>query len=58
MRFVGSLAAHAIGELDTRVETEEDRFLHDGFAALGADLRALGPRWREKSPDGESATKP
>jgi hypothetical protein len=58
MRFVGSLASHAVGDLDTRVETEEDRFLRDGFAALQADLRALAPRWREKSPDGESATKP
>jgi hypothetical protein len=58
MRFFGSLASHAIGDLDTRVEGEEDRFLRDGFAALHADLRVLAPRWREKSPDGESATKP
>jgi hypothetical protein len=48
MRFMGSLAAHAIGDLDARVEAEEDRFLRDGFAALAADLRSLAPRWREK----------
>jgi hypothetical protein len=48
MRFMGSLAARAIGDLDTRVEAEEDRFLRDGFAALAADLRSLAPRWREK----------
>ena len=58
MRFMGSLAAHAIGELDGRVEAEEDRFLRDGFAALQGDLRALSPAWREKPPEIESATKP
>jgi hypothetical protein len=46
MRFLGSLAAHALSDLDTRVEQEEDRFLHDGFVALQADLRTLAPRWR------------
>jgi hypothetical protein len=46
MRFLGGLAAHALGDLDDRVEQEEDRFLRDGFLALGADLRALAPRWR------------
>ena len=46
MRFVGSLASHAVGELNDKVEIEEDRFLHDGFAALQADTRALGNRWR------------
>jgi hypothetical protein len=45
MRFVGSLIGHAVGELDARVELEEDRFLHDGFAALQADVRTLGRRW-------------
>jgi hypothetical protein len=58
MRFMGSLAAHAIGELDGRVEAEEDRFLRDGFSALAADLRALAPRWRGKPLESESATKP
>ena len=46
MRFLGGLASHAIGDLDDRVEQEEDRFLRDGFVALQADLRALAPRWR------------
>jgi hypothetical protein len=46
MRFVGSLASHAVGDLNNKVEIEEDRFLHDGFAALQADARALGSRWR------------
>ena len=41
MRFLGSLGAHAVGDLDGKVEVEEDRFLHDGFAALQADVRAL-----------------
>jgi hypothetical protein len=46
MRFVGSLASHAVGDLNEKVEVEEDRFLHDGFVALQADTRALGGRWR------------
>lgn len=41
MRFLGSLASHAIGDLDDRVELEEHRFLRDGFVALQADLKAL-----------------
>ena len=45
LRFLGSLAAHAMGDLDTRVEAEEDRYLHDGFAALRADLGPLSARW-------------
>lgn len=46
MRFVGSLASHAVGDLNQKVEIEEDRFLHEGFVALQADARALGIRWR------------
>ncbi len=46
MRFLGSLASHAIGDLDKRVEAQEDAFLHDGFVALQSDVRALGGRWR------------
>ncbi|HVX40241.1 MAG TPA: hypothetical protein VHB25_11765 [Gemmatimonadaceae bacterium] len=46
MRFIGSLASHAVGDLDTRVETEEDAFLRDGFLALQADVRGLGGAWR------------
>src|SRR5262249_54869782 len=34
MRFIGGLAAHALGDLDARVEAEEDRFIRDGFVAL------------------------
>ena len=49
MRFVGSLASHAVGDLDEKVEIEEDRFLHDGFTALQADARALGGRWRAEA---------
>jgi hypothetical protein len=49
MRFVGSLASHAVGDLNEKVEIEEDRFLHDGFAALQADTRALGSRWRAEA---------
>jgi len=51
MRFVGSLASHAVGDLNEKVEIEEDRFLHDGFAALQMDTRTLGARWRA-GPDG------
>jgi hypothetical protein len=52
MRFVGSLASHAVGDLNEKVEVEEDRFLHDGFAALQADTRALGGRWRAEGGGG------
>ncbi len=44
MRFLGSLASHAIGDLDERVEQDEHRFLREAFVALQADLRALGYR--------------
>lgn len=40
VRFLGSLAAHAIGDLDAKVEAEEDQFIRDGFAALREDLSA------------------
>src|SRR5262249_46083675 len=46
MRFLGGLASHVIGDLDTRVEGEEDRFFREGFAALDADRRVLVARWR------------
>jgi hypothetical protein len=54
MRFVGSLASHAVGELNDKVEIEEDRFLRDGFVALQADTRALGGRWRGGADGGGS----
>ena len=41
MRFLGSLASHAIGDLDGGVEEEEHRFLRDGLLAVQADLRAI-----------------
>jgi hypothetical protein len=46
MKFIGSLVSHALGDLDSRVEAEEDRFLHDGFVAMQEDLRAMTPRWK------------
>jgi hypothetical protein len=46
MRFLGGLASHAVGELDTKVEAEEDRFLREGMLAMQADMRALVPRWK------------
>ena len=52
MRFEGSLASHAVGDLNQKVEIEEDRFLHDGFVALQADTRALAGRWRGGPDDG------
>jgi len=44
MRFIGSLASHALGDLDERVEIEEHRFIHDGLEGLGSDVRALAAR--------------
>jgi len=41
VRFLGSLAAHAVGDLDAKVEAEEDRFIRDGFAALREDLATV-----------------
>ena len=56
MRFLGSLASHAMGDLDAKVEIEEDRLIRDTFTALQADVRALSSgRWR---PETENATKP
>lgn len=45
MRFIGSLGARAVDDLDYRVEVQEDRFLREGFAAMARDAQALGPRW-------------
>lgn len=45
VRFIGSLAAHAVGDLNPGVEAEEDRFLHEAFAALAADTRDLQQVW-------------
>jgi hypothetical protein len=39
MRFIGSLASRALGDLDQKVEQEEHRFLREAFIALEADLR-------------------
>jgi hypothetical protein len=46
MRFIGGLASHAMGDLDAKVEADEDRFIRDLFTALQADLKAQAPRWR------------
>lgn len=46
MKFVGSLASHALRDLDERVQNEEFRFFREGFLALQADVDALGPSWR------------
>ena len=54
LRFLGSLGSHAVGDLSTRVEVEEDRFLRDGFVALETDLRALAPSWRMRREEGKS----
>ena len=55
MRFIGSLGSHMMGDLDKRVEAEEDRFVHDGFRALQADLHVVGGRWRTET---ENAARP
>ena len=54
LRFLGSLGSHAISDLSTKVEAEEDRFLHDGFVALDMDLRALAPSWRSRRDEGDA----
>ncbi|HEY4303413.1 MAG TPA: hypothetical protein VGM82_03035 [Gemmatimonadaceae bacterium] len=41
MRFIGSLASRAMGDLDDSVEQDEHRFMREGFLALQRDLRAL-----------------
>lgn len=48
-RFIGSLVAHAVGDLNPSVEAQEDRFLHEGFAALAADTRDLQSSWSRAS---------
>jgi len=52
MRFIGSLGSHMLGDLDKRVEAEEDRFIRDGFRALQADLHVVGGRWRAETENG------
>jgi hypothetical protein len=52
VRFLGALGAHALGDLDLKVEQEEHRFLRDGFIAAQGDLRALAPAWRVRRDDG------
>jgi hypothetical protein len=47
MRFLGGLGAHMFGDISDKVELEEYRFLQEGFAALVADVRALGGRARD-----------
>lgn len=47
MRFIGGLASHAMGDLDAKVEADEDRFIRDLFTALQADVRAQAPKWKK-----------
>jgi hypothetical protein len=51
IRFLGSLGAHALGDLNDNVQRDEDRYLREGFAALDADLHTLGGRWRGAGPE-------
>ncbi|MDB4876832.1 MAG: hypothetical protein JWM41_3278 [Gemmatimonadetes bacterium] len=44
MRFLGGLASHAVGDIDTKVELDEHRFLREGFSAMQADLAGLTRR--------------
>lgn len=46
MRFLGGLSSNVLGDLDTAVEADEDRFLRDGFLALERDLKILTSRWQ------------
>jgi hypothetical protein len=46
MKFIGGLVSHALGDLDARVESEEDRFLHDAFAGMQEDLRGIAKGWK------------
>ena len=50
-RFLGSIAGRMIGDLDGKVEVEEDRFLRDGFVAMQADLKAVARTWRARDAD-------
>ena len=45
LHVLGGLTSHALGDLDTHVEAEEDRFFKEGFTALRADLVPLSARW-------------
>jgi hypothetical protein len=65
-RFLGSIAGRMLGDLDGRVEADEDRFLRDGFVAMQSDLRTVARTWRAREadaiggagPGNENATKP
>jgi len=48
MKFLGLLASHAMGDLDARVEADEDRFIRDLFTSLQADLKAQGSKWKKE----------
>lgn len=59
-RFLGSLAGRMMSDLDATVEAEEDKFLHDGFVAMQADLKTVARAWRPREEDAqkENAAKP
>lgn len=66
-RFLGSIAGRMLSDLDENAETDEDRFLRDGFVAMQADLKAVARTWRARDAEAmgvetggrnENATKP
>lgn len=58
MKFVGSLASHALRDLDERVQNEEFRFFREGFLALQADVDAMAPSWKGDKDENTNATRP
>ena len=59
LRWMGSLGATAMSDFQGRTEAEENRFLHDAFAALRSDLQDVLPAREETPPDaGVSARVP
>jgi len=52
LSFLNSLGSGAMSDLADRTERQEEQFLHDVFAALQADTRALAPSFGMAS-DGE-----
>jgi len=57
-RFLGSLAGRMMSDLDATVEAEEDKFLHDGFVAMQADLKTVARAWHPREEGGSDIAKP
>jgi hypothetical protein len=53
LRFLGMLGSHAVNEFTTETELEQDVFMRELFAALHADIRALGATPEEQGPENE-----